>query len=44
MLISSGVAKLHELDTVYGIKDAYDMLEIVCIDNYNRAIASQPRD
>jgi len=28
---------LHELDTVYGIEDAYTMLEILAIDDYNSA-------
>jgi hypothetical protein len=35
------MATLHELSTVYGLKDAYDMLEIVIVDNYNQALANQ---
>lgn len=40
-LISKRMATLHELDTVYGSKDAYDMLEIVMIDDYNLAMNRQ---
>lgn len=36
LAISSGRATLHELDTVYGIEDIYDLLEIVEVDAYNR--------
>jgi len=32
---------LHQLDTVYGCKDAYDMLEIAMIDDYNAALMNQ---
>jgi hypothetical protein len=39
-LISRRMASLHELQTIYGVKDAYDMLEIVCVDDYNR----RPKD
>lgn len=35
-LISSRMATLFELDTVYSVHDAYDMLEVVIIDAYNR--------
>jgi hypothetical protein len=35
VLISRRVATLHELDTIYGVQDAYDMLEIVAVDDYN---------
>lgn len=37
-LISSRIASLHELSTVYGLKDAYDMLEVITVDDYNRNI------
>lgn len=36
LLVSKQMATLNELDTVYGIKDAYDLLEIILVDNYNR--------
>jgi hypothetical protein len=34
-LVLSKICSLHELDTIYGMKDAYDMLEIIQVDNYN---------
>jgi hypothetical protein len=40
-LISGRLATLHELDTVYGVKDAYDMLEIVTVDAHNDALMRQ---
>ena len=41
MLLSKRMATQHELDTVYGVKDAYDMLEVVAVDDYNVALANQ---
>lgn len=38
VVISNGRATLHELDTVYGWEDAYDLLEIIVVDNHNRAL------
>ncbi|PAO09889.1 hypothetical protein CIW60_12825 [Enterobacter roggenkampii] len=38
-VISSGLAKLHELDTVYSVQDAWWLLEIVIVDNHNKRIA-----
>jgi hypothetical protein len=38
-LISNRIATLHELDTIYGVQDAYDMLEILIVDGYNNANA-----
>lgn len=35
-MISSGRATFHELQTVYGLKDLYDLLEVVMVDVYNR--------
>jgi hypothetical protein len=26
---------------VYGVRDAYDMLEVVTVDDYNRALANR---
>jgi len=40
-LLSKNMATLHELDTVYGVRDVYDMLEIVTVDDYNRQLANQ---
>jgi hypothetical protein len=35
------MATLHELQTVYGVQDAYNMLEIAVVDNYNAALARE---
>lgn len=40
-LISKRLATLHELDTVYGVRDAYDLLEVSAVDGYNEALANQ---
>ncbi len=40
-LISARMATLHELSTIYGMADAYDLLEILQVDAHNkRAIES----
>ena len=36
-LVSNRIATLHELQTVYGCEDAYNLLEIVNVDGYNKA-------
>jgi len=40
-LVSKGFCTLHELDTVYGTQDAYDMLEILAVDAHNQRLANQ---
>ena len=35
MIISRGLATLYELQTVYGSEDAYDLYEIILVDNHN---------
>lgn len=37
-LVSSRIATLHELDTVYSVEDAYDLLEVLNVDEHNRRI------
>lgn len=34
-LVSGGMARLIELQTVYGILDAYNLLEVMTVDNVN---------
>jgi len=43
-VVSSRLATLHELDTVYGTEDLYDLLEIAAVDAHNRALANQPQE
>jgi hypothetical protein len=40
-VVSARLATLHELQTVYGVKDLYDLLEIIAVDNYNQMIARE---
>lgn len=39
MLISKRHATLHQLDTVYGVRDVYDMLEVAIVDDHNARVA-----
>lgn len=34
-MVSAGKATLHELQTVYGVVDLYDMIEIIQVDAHN---------
>lgn len=43
-MIGSGKATLHELQTVYGVKDLYNMLEVITIDAHNAQISAPKRD
>lgn len=40
-IISSRLATLHELQTVYGTQDAYDLLEIIYVDKHNDNVIKQ---
>lgn len=42
--ISSRLATLHELDSVYGLEDMWWLLEVNTVDSHNTMIANQPRD
>ena len=35
-LVSRKLATLHELDTVYGMEDVCNLLEILAVDDFNR--------
>lgn len=37
-VIAAGKATLHELDTVYGVEDLYDLLEIIAVEGHNRRV------
>lgn len=43
MIVSSGHATLNELQTVYGVRDAYDIVELINVDAYNRREAKKAR-
>lgn len=42
-VVSSRFATLTELQTVYGVRDLYDFLEIVNVDRYNTAVMNLPK-
>ena len=44
MLVQRGRATLHELDTVYSVEDAYDLLETLLVEDHNRRRLEAERD
>jgi aromatic ring-opening dioxygenase LigB subunit len=36
LVISAGKATLHELDSVYGLEDLYNLVEVIMVDAYNK--------
>jgi len=43
-VISSKLATKVELDTVLGMEDVYDLLEIIMVDAHNKHIAEKSED
>lgn len=41
VIISRGMAKMHELQTFYGNEDFYNLLEIIAVDDHNRMLAQK---
>lgn len=35
------MATLHEVQTVYGLEDIYDLLEIILVDNHNQDVLTR---
>ncbi|WP_282705016.1 hypothetical protein [Pseudomonas agarici] len=42
--MSSRLATLHELDTVYGLEDMWRLLEVNTVDTHNANIANKPKE
>lgn len=42
-VVSGKLATLHELDTVYGLADLYDLIEVLAVDAHNQDLLSQTR-
>lgn len=42
-MVGARLATIHELETVYGVADLYDMLEIHAVSGFNKYIANQPK-
>lgn len=40
-MISSRLATLNELQTVLGVEDLYDLIEVIAVDRYNQMLASR---
>lgn len=40
-MISSRLATLNELQTVLGVEDLYDLIEVLSVDRYNQMLASR---
>lgn len=40
-VVSSGLATLSELQTIYGTEDAYDILEIASVNAHNRRVLNK---
>lgn len=43
-VVSMHLATLHELDTVYGTQDLFDLVEIISVDTHNRNLLAQQKD
>lgn len=44
MVVSSRLATLRECQTVYSLRDVYDLREILMVDAYNRALLTPDPD
>jgi hypothetical protein len=44
VVVSHKLATLHELDTVYGSEDLYDLLEVIVVDGHNELVMSEKKD
>ncbi|NBW08593.1 MAG: hypothetical protein EBR82_11270 [Caulobacteraceae bacterium] len=40
VVVSSKLATLYELQTIYGLQDAYDLLEIIRVDGHNARVSN----
>jgi len=41
IVISSRMANLHDLQSIYGMEDVYDMLEVLNVDSHNQEVANK---
>jgi hypothetical protein len=40
-VLSAKMATLHELQTVYSVKDVYDMTEVILVDTHNARVMAK---
>ncbi|MBC9904847.1 transcription elongation factor GreA [Achromobacter xylosoxidans] len=43
LVISRHPGLLHDLQTVYGAEDLYNLLEVIAVDAHNRRVLAEPR-
>lgn len=43
VIVSSGRATLHELDSVYSLEDGYLLLDVILVDAHNQRMADKHR-
>ena len=43
-MVAARLATLHELGTVYGIEDLYNLFEIILVDAHNQRLAMKKTD
>lgn len=43
-VVSAKLATLHEMDTVYGLEDLWQLLEINTVDSYNRMVVNKAQE
>ena len=43
-VVTAKYATLHELQTVYGLEDLYDLLELVAVDKHNDRVIKENAD
>ena len=43
IVVSSGLATLRELRTVYSLEDLYNLLEVYLVNAHNQRVARKPR-
>ncbi|MDE1138195.1 MAG: transcription elongation factor GreA [Paraburkholderia tropica] len=44
VVVSADKATLIELQTVYGLGDLHDLLEIILVDSHNQRVANEKRN
>ncbi len=43
MIVSNKLATLHELQSVYGVGDLFNLAEVISIDSYNRRVLAEAK-
>jgi len=43
VVISANKATMYELQSVYGVRDLFNLCEVIAIDGYNRRVLAQDK-